>query len=289
MQEITVVSGKGGTGKTSFVAAFACLAESCVIADCDVDAANLHLMLSPCKALKREPFFAGYIAEFNQNRCINCGECQKHCRFKAITYKGSWHFEPLFCEGCGVCVDICPPKAVSLHEKKVGEILQFQTSRGKLIQGKLGIAQSTSGKLVTSVRKKAREIAQKSDVKYLFIDGSPGIGCPVIASLTGATAAVIVTEPTVSGNHDLERILMLCQRFDLPAFVIINKYDLNLQQTERIINMSTEMGAKAAGKVKYSKDFYQAVAAGKSIVEYNESESAREIKQVWEFINKNLV
>ncbi len=288
MKEITVVSGKGGTGKTSFVAAFACLVESCVVADCDVDAANLHLMLSPCKALKREPFFAGYVAEFNQERCVNCGECVRKCRFKAVTYQDSWHFEPLFCEGCGVCVDVCPQKAVSLREKKVGEILQFQTSRGNLIQGKLAIAQSTSGKLVTSVRKKAREIAQSLNVKYLFIDGSPGIGCPVIASLAGADIAIIVTEPTVSGQHDLERILKLCQHFKLPAFVIINKYDLNSQQTERQINVSTEMGAKVAGKVKYSKDFYQAVVNGKSIVEYNESESAHEIKQVWEFINKNL-
>jgi len=289
MKEIAIVSGKGGTGKTSLVGAFAYLTKPCVIADCDVDAANLHLMLSPTTdSLERESFQAGYLAYLDQNLCNSCGLCFDNCRFGAITKEDKLYINPLFCEGCGVCSDVCPEKAISLQEKTVGEVLAWETRFGQLVQGRLGMAMSTSGKLVTSVRKKAKETALTTGANYLLIDGSPGIGCPVIASLTGVDAAVIVTEPTVSGEHDLKRILDLCRHFNLPAFVIINKFDLNKEQTQLLIEKSKQMGAKIAGQIKYDPAFYRAVEKGQTILEIDNADSGEQVRSAWSYVLANL-
>lgn len=213
MKQIAVVSGKGGTGKTSFVAAFANLSGSLVVADCDVDAANLYLVLKPTsERAKPETFRSGYEAIFNPDRCSGgCRVCVTVCRFGALTMGGEGKPEVnhLLCEGCGVCVDICPRHALELAEKTTGELFASETRFGPLVHGKLGIGQSASGKLVSQVRTRAREIAVNDGREFILIDGSPGVGCPVIASLSGADAAVVVTEPTVSGLHDLQRVLAL--------------------------------------------------------------------------------
>lgn len=288
MKEIAVVSGKGGTGKTSFVAAFANLSSSCVIADCDVDAANLHLMLDSMSVEKKQPFYSGYLPQFDKNLCDNCGMCVRKCRFGALALDEAVNFTPILCEGCGVCSDVCPQTAIVLKEKRVGEIISYQTRFGPLIQGKLDIAQSTSGKLVTSVRREARDLADAANIDYLFIDGSPGIGCPVISSLTGVDLAIVITEPTVSGEHDLERILKLCNKLAIPALVIVNKYDLNLDQTRKIKETSERLEAKVVGKIKYDRSFYDAISERKTIVEYFNTTTALEVKKIWQEIENVL-
>jgi len=286
MKQIAVVSGKGGTGKTSLVAAFSNLAQPCVVADCDVDAANLHLVLSPLTdEIEKEPFYSGYLAKIDQDLCTKCGLCLKNCRFDAITEKDNvFEIMPVLCEGCGLCVDICPNEAINLKTQHAGELFSYSMRFGQLIQGKLGIAQSTSGKLVSKVREKAKDIAIKNNSELLLIDGSPGIGCPVIASLTGVDAAVIVSEPTLSGEHDLLRIAELCKHFNLPIFVIVNKYDLNSEQTEAIIETCKKIGAHFAGKINYDKELVEALSSGNTILEYSNSETSEQIRSAWEYI-----
>ena len=224
MKEVVVLSGKGGTGKTSIVGSFAALAKSKVLVDCDVDAADLHLLLQPARR-ERHEFWSGQTAFIAEDRCTQCGLCQELCRFKAIK---DFRVDPISCEGCGFCSRICPTEAITMKENLAGHWFISDTRYGPLVHAQLGVAQENSGKLVATVRQQERQMAEKEVADYIISDGPPGIGCPVISSLTGANLALLVTEPTLSGIHDLERVLGVCRHFGVPALVCINKYDPKL-------------------------------------------------------------
>lgn len=285
MKQMVVISGKGGTGKTSLAAAFAGLSDHAVIADCDVDAANLHMILGPLQErVKPIAFECGFMASLDTDRCTGCGQCLEVCRFGAITlHDGLPRIDSVSCEGCGSCADACPGGAIRLHDRLAGQIFLSQSRFGPLIRGKLGIAQSSSGKLVTRVRAIARELAETEGHDCILVDGSPGIGCPVIASLTGADTALVVTEPTVSGRHDLKRALELCRHFSIPVFVAINKYDLNSALADDIGAYARSCKAEVVGRIRYDRAFTEAMVASRTIIEYSPGgEAAASVRSVWE-------
>ena len=297
MKEIVIISGKGGTGKTSIAASFASLAAGkAVFADCDVDAADLHLILKPT-IRNRTEFRSGHKACINPTKCTGCGKCTEVCRFEAVRDGTTWDAYPgiaysidsVACEGCGVCVRFCPPHAIDFNEEICGEWFVSDTRFGPMVHAKLGIASENSGRLVTLVRNEAKRIAQEKGVEYVLIDGSPGIGCPVIASLTAASLALIVTEPTVSGNHDLRRIAGLAKRLGIPAMVCVNKWDINPQKTEEIKTFSQSHGLTFAGLIRYDRIATTAQRSEKSIMEFPESEIASDIKSLWEKVNNEDV
>ena len=244
MKEIVVLSGKGGTGKTSIVGSFAALAKNKVLVDCDVDAADLHLILNPAVQENHE-FRSGQTAVIDEKLCTQCGLCQELCYFKAIK---DYMVDPIACEGCGFCFHICPADAIAMKENLSGEWFISNTKYGTLIHARLGIAQENSGKLVALVRQQARQVAEKQDADLIISDGPPGIGCPVISSLSGAGLALLVTEPTLSGIHDLERVLGVCRHFDVPALVCINKYDINQENTRQIESYCLSQGVEVAAR-----------------------------------------
>lgn len=285
MKELVVISGKGGTGKTSVTASFAALSGRCVIADCDVDAADLHLILAP-RVLERHAFHAGHEAFIRPEDCIGCGVCLAYCRFEAVRRNGQsageaqFIIDPIACEGCGVCVRLCPAQAIDFPERLCGEWMISETRHGPLVHARLGIAAENSGKLVSTVRQEARRIANEENRSLILVDGPPGIGCPVIASLTGAAQALVVTEPTVSGEHDLERILTLTRHFDMPAAVCVNKWDLNPPMAERIEDKARSWGACTIGRIRYDTAVTQAQLQAKAVVE-TDAPSASDIRKVW--------
>ena len=285
MKEIVIISGKGGTGKTSIAASFAALAaQKAVFADCDVDAADLHLILTPT-IRQRTEFRSGHQALINKNLCNGCGTCIELCRFEAIAKRRSDdlipEIDPVACEGCGVCVRFCPSHAIEFKEEVCGEWFISDTRFGPMVHAKLGIASENSGRLVTLVRKEAKQIAQDNGAAYTLIDGSPGIGCPVIASLTAANLALIVTEPTVSGDHDFRRIAGLTRRLGVPAMVCVNKWDINPEKTEEIKAYALQEGLTFAGMIHYGKMATIAQRTGKCIVEFADSKMAADIENVW--------
>jgi MinD superfamily P-loop ATPase len=289
MKEIVIISGKGGTGKTSIAASFASLAAgNAVFADCDVDAADLHLILKPT-IKNRTEFRSGHKASIKLDMCTGCGKCIELCRFGAIAKrKGDdkhSEIDPVACEGCGVCVRFCPSQAIDFNEEVCGEWFISDTRFGPMVHAKLGIAAENSGKLVTLVRNEAKRIALENSAAYVLIDGSPGIGCPVIASLTAASLALIITEPTVSGDHDLRRIAGLTRRLGIPIMVCVNKWDINPQKTEEIKTFSQSQGLAFAGLVRYDRIATTAQRSEKCIVEFPESEMASDIKNLWNKIN----
>lgn len=293
MKQLTVISGKGGTGKTSLTAAFAHLRQDAVMADCDVDAANLHLIVSPiAEPVSCEPFMSGYLAVIDASKCAPCGKCVRACRFGAVVQDASGPVEikPLLCEGCGACVDACGHEAIRLVERKAGELRVLHTRFGTLVDGALGIAQSASGKLVTQVRNRAVEIATREGRPLVLVDGPPGIGCPVIASLTGVDAALVVTEPTVSGLHDLERVLNLCRHFHVRAFVTINKFDLNREVSDRLACAAAQLGAEVSGRIRFDPLFSKAVVAQNTILEYNPAGPAcGDVTEVWDRLQSAIL
>lgn len=288
MKEIVVISGKGGTGKTSLTGSFAALAENPVLADCDVDAADLHLILEPT-VRSREAFSGGKQARIEQDRCTACGRCAELCRFDAIVRipceetggAPRYEVDPVACEGCGVCAWFCEPGAMQFEDAINGECFVSETRFGPLVHARLGVAEENSGKLVTLVRNKAKAIAEAQGSPYLIVDGSPGIGCPVIASITGADLVVIVTEPTVSGEHDLDRVAQLAKHFGIPAMVCINKADINPAVAERIRSRAAEWGLQDAGAVPYDKAITDAQVQQKSIVEVGPSPAAEAVRELW--------
>ena len=288
VRETVIISGKGGTGKTSIAASFAALASGAVLADCDVDAADLHLILAP-EVRRREEFRSGYQASIRQDECTACGECARLCRFDAIqriehsSDKVEYVVSPTACEGCGVCVRFCPALAIDFDEQVCGEWMVSDTRFGPMVHAKLGIAAENSGKLVSAVRAQAREVAKERGLKSVLIDGSPGIGCPVIASLTGAHLALVVTEPTLSGEHDLERVLQLTQHFGIPAMICVNKWDLNPSMTERIERAAEARGATVAGRVRYDTTVTAAQVRAQAVVEC-ESAAADDVRALWESV-----
>jgi len=290
MKELVVISGKGGTGKTSIAASFAVLADRPVIADCDVDAADLHLILSP-KVSERHEFRSGHEAVIRQQDCTGCGACSLHCRFDAVKIEEktlgvtTFSIDPISCEGCGVCVRFCPAQAIDFPERRCGEWMVSETRCGPMVHARLDVAAENSGKLVSTVRREARRIAENEHRPIVIVDGPPGIGCPVIASVTGASQVLVVTEPTVSGEHDLERVLSLARHFTIPAAVCVNKWDINPGMTERIENRARETGARVAGRVRYDRAVTSAQLQERAVVETN-APSAADVRELWLHLNQ---
>jgi MinD superfamily P-loop ATPase len=286
MKELVVISGKGGTGKTSIVASIASLARDKVLADCDVDAADLHLILNP-EIKSRQDFYGGKIAVLDKDACTECGKCIELCRFGAIS--DIYEVDLLSCEGCGVCAYFCPSQAIEMVEKIAGKWFVSDTRYGPLVHAKLGIAEDNSGKLVSRVKEISREIATENGYELIVIDGSPGIGCPVIASIAGASLILIVSEPTVSGIHDMKRVIDLSKHFRIKSMVCINKYDLNLDNVKEIERYCAENDVTIAAHIPYDLDFTRAQIEAKSITEYSDGDSSREIRRMWEKISDELL
>lgn len=293
MKELVVISGKGGTGKTSLTAAFVALADRPVIADCDVDAADLHLVLAP-RVKERHDFFSGHEAVIRQADCVKCGGCLAHCRFGAVKMDGkrageaTFTIDPVACEGCGVCVRFCPVQAIDFTESLCGEWMISETDYGPMSHARLYVAAENSGKLVATVRREAKRIAEKDDHPLIIVDGPPGIGCPVIASVTGASMVLAVTEPTVSGEHDLKRVLDLTRHFKIPTAVCVNKWDINEAMTERIETLAKEMGAIPAGRIRYDIAVTRAQVQGKPVLNFPESPAAQDMKALWATIHERI-
>jgi MinD superfamily P-loop ATPase len=286
--EIVVISGKGGTGKTVLTSSLAFLAENKITADCDVDAPDMHLLLQP--EIVREEIFSGMkVARIDPDKCTGCGKCAEVCRFRAVKVvesdKGAdYSIDPLGCEGCGVCVWMCPAEAITFEGSTGGKWFVSDTRFGKFVHAQLEPAQENSGKLVSLVRSEARKLAEKEGVRTVIIDGPPGIGCPVIASIAGVDLAVVVTEPTISGIHDLDRVLGLADHFDLKAGVIINKYDLNEEIATEIEQHLPGRGVMFLGKIPFGAEVKEAITAGKAILEHTEGPVSRAVRVIGENI-----
>jgi MinD superfamily P-loop ATPase len=278
LKQITVLSGKGGTGKTSLVASFAALTKRIVVTDCDVDAPNLHLLLKP-RVMETQEFGSSNLAAIDDSKCVRCGKCEESCRFDAIK---NVIVDPVLCEGCGVCAYVCPAEAIQLKEKLSGYAFISKIEYGLMSHARLNPGEENSGKLVTLVRQNARKIAEKEGYELILNDGPPGIGCPVIASIGGVNAGLIVVEPTLSGMHDMERALSLLDHFQVPPMVCINKYDIDEENTRRIVEFCQSNSVRIAGKISFDSLVTEAMVAGKSVVEYSpESTVSKEIAELW--------
>lgn len=286
MRELVVISGKGGTGKTSVAASLAVLADRPVIADCDVDAADLHLVFQPVVRELNE-FYSGHQALIQSDLCTGCGRCRDLCRFDAVgrvdTAPGDSVFfiDSTACEGCGVCVRFCPAGAIEFPERHCGQWMVSDTRVGPMVHGRLGTAAENSGRLVSLVRSEARRVANVNDRTSIIVDGPPGIGCPVIASVTGATMVLVVTEPTLSGEHDLKRVMELTAHFQIPTWVAMNKWDLNPEITLRVEREAVASGAKLAGRIRYDPGVTEAQMNGKTVVETS-APSAYDMAGIWD-------
>ncbi len=284
MKELVVISGKGGTGKTSIVASCAALASNAVLADCDVDAADLHLVLSP-QIRQETPFSGGVKARIQLEKCIDCGQCVNNCRFDAISADPDnptrFRVDPAACEGCAVCAEFCPTEAIVLEDAINGRWFISDTRFGTMVHAELGIAEENSGKLVSLIRKQARGLAEQQESQWLIVDGSPGIGCPVIASIGGADLALVVTEPTLSGRHDLGRIVELTRHFNIPCAVCINKCDINPEIAAQIADEAAQMSLPVLAKIPYDETVTQAQIESKSLVEHNQGPASLAVQNLW--------
>lgn len=295
VKEIVVISGKGGTGKTSITAAFAALAEQAVLADCDVDAADLHLILKP-QVRETHDFSGGKLARIRSDACIGCQRCVEVCRFGAVALSDvgndivakTYAVDPVACEGCGVCVHFCPVKAIDFEDAINGQWFVSDTRFGPMVHAKLGIAEENSGKLVSLIRKETKQIAERDGRELILVDGSPGIGCPVIASISGADLVLVVTEPTLSGQHDLERVVQLTAHFDIPTAVCINKWDINPAVADAIEADTREKGLTLAGRISYDPAVTQAQVAGQAITEYGDGVLKDQVVALWEAVRQGL-
>lgn len=285
MKELLIISGKGGTGKTTITAALASLATNMVMCDADVDAADLHLLMNPAPK-EITDFKGGGIAVINLDKCISCGLCRELCRFDAISE--DFHVDGISCEGCGVCVDFCPENAIDFPQQTCGRWFISDAKYGPMVHARLGIAEENSGRLVTLIRQEAKKLAEKEKRDLIIIDGPPGVGCPVIASIGGVTAVMIVAEPTVSGFHDMKRVAELAAYFKVPGMLCVNKYDLNLDKTIEIENFAKEKNMMVVGRIPFDSDFTKAMIQGQNIFEYNKDlEICSDIRSIWGKIMKS--
>ncbi|WP_135605422.1 ATP-binding protein [Methanococcoides sp. NM1] len=289
MKQLTIISGKGGTGKTTIAAAFASLAENAVIADCDVDAADMHLILDP-QITETIDFYGLKEASIDDSLCIQCGLCKENCRFDAIT--DDIRIDSCECEGCGVCAHICPEGAITMVERKAGEAYLSETRFGPMADAKLGVGEEASGKLVAFVRENARDLAERYGKDLIIIDGPPGTGCSVIASIAGVDMVAVITEPSVSGIHDLERVLGVAGHFNIPAVVCINRHDINEENTRVIEDYCRENGIDVVGKLPFSRIPTEAMIQERTVMEYSDDELSNEfsekLKEIWENIMRSL-
>jgi len=286
VKELVVISGKGGTGKTSLIAAFASLAEGKVLCDGDVDAADLHLIMDP-EVNERHDFQSGHTAVINQDKCNQCGLCRELCRWDAIS--DDFTVDPIGCEGCGVCCYFCPEEAIDFPLNTCGEWFISDTRFGPMVHARLGIAEENSGKLVTLVRQEARKMAEEKNLDLILTDGPPGVGCPVIASIGGASAVLIVTEPTVSGKHDMVRVAQLAAHFKVPGMICVNKFDLNPDEARIIEDVAREKDLTVLGRIPFDPAFTRAMVQGKTIGEFNgRSEGCKAVKDIWENLARDL-
>lgn len=278
MKELCIISGKGGTGKTTIAASFAVLSGNKVIADCDVDAPDLHLLLKPEIQREEEELRGRWVARIIEERCMKCGKCAEFCRFDAIT---DFRVNEFLCEGCSVCRLICENDAIEMRVEPIGSIYVSRTSYGWMCHASLIPGEEASGKLVHEVKRRARELARKENLELILIDGPPGIGCPLIATLSGADVALITAEPTLSGVHDMERALSLAEHFRVHPLVCVNKYDLNEKISERIVSFCEERGIEVAGMIPFDEEVVRALKNGKIAVLQN-SKASSAIRDLWE-------
>jgi len=286
MKQIVIISGKGGTGKTVIAASFAALAKNKVMVDCDVDAANLYLLLHPSIKTKEE-FIGGKVAVLDQEKCTGCKRCVEVCRAQAISStEDSIIIDPISCEGCSICSYICPVDAIKMKERISGKWYISDTKYGPMVHSRLGVAQENSGKLVTIVKQKAISIAEKQSLEYIIIDGAPGIGCPVIASIAQADLALIVTEPTMSGLYDADRVIQVSRHFGVPVKLVINKWDLNIEITDKIEKYCKDNDIDVVGRIPFDRSVVDAMVNGKTVVEYSNGEAKKAIVEVWNRVVK---
>ncbi len=278
MKELVVISGKGGTGKTSLVASFAAQAGSVVTADCDVDAADLHLLLGP-EIERKHKFSGGKVASIDPELCNSCGTCVELCRYDAAS--NLYAIDKIACEGCGVCAYFCPQDAISFDDEENGEWYVSSTRFGPMTHARLLPGAENSGKLVTIVRNEAKRIAEEGGIELVLIDGSPGIGCPVIASVSGADLAVVVTEPTMSGIHDLERVVELTRHFGIETAVVVNKCDINEDMTSNIEEFARRSKIEILGGIRYDEAVTGAQMEGRTAVEFSDGPASNDMRRIW--------
>ncbi|AKB48395.1 Pyruvic-ferredoxin oxidoreductase subunit delta [Methanosarcina sp. Kolksee] len=293
MKQLTVISGKGGTGKTTLTAAFASLAKNAVIADCDVDTADMHLILKP-EILEKEDYYGFEVARIDPELCIKCGKCREFCRYGAVNE--NYEVDPSGCEGCAVCTIVCPNGAVSMEKRVSGQSFSSKTRFGPMAHARLGIGEETSGKLVSAVRSNAKKLAEQYHKDLIIIDGPPGTGCSAIAAITGTDLVLVVSEPTVSGIHDLKRVIDLTVHFMIPTVVCINKYDINEENTQLIENFCAEIEIPVIGRLPYNDIVTKAMLQEQTLIEYtkgseclNESEFSDQVCQIWARVENMLM
>ncbi|PKQ63997.1 (4Fe-4S)-binding protein [Labilibaculum filiforme] len=283
MKDITILSGKGGTGKTSITAALASVIENTVFVDADVDAADLHIIFQP-ENKETHVFDGAWVASIDTDLCTNCGLCREHCKFDAINFKtgGGLEIDSFACEGCRLCERVCPVGAISSERSTNNFWYVSDTRFGPLVHAKMGPGEENSGKLVTQIRKSAKEIAKAKNADYILNDGPPGIGCAAIASITGADAVILITEPSKSGFHDVVRLVELVQSFKIPMYALINKFDINLDICNQMESFFASQDIKLMGKLPFSEDVVHSMVAKKTILEYNkESEIGIILSELW--------
>ncbi len=283
MKELTIISGKGGTGKTSITAPLAFLAGNRVVIDADVDAANLFLTLE-YEQIRETEFRGGSKAEILPDLCTECGECRERCQFDAISE--DFVIDPISCEGCSVCVHFCPAEAIKFEQQVCGKKYLSKTGNGPMVHARLGIAEENSGLLVSELRQEAREIAEKENIPLIITDGPPGIGCPVIASVTNSDAVLIVTEPSMSGIHDMERVKSLADQMRVPAFLCINKADLNPETSNVIRNFAEKNNIRFVGEIPFDRDVIDSMKEKKSLIEYSDGPASRAVREEWKNVTR---